>query len=62
MVSLSNVVLLLSAASESLAFSSIPSATRLLGTQLAAMAPLDQELESWASSAGYGKIDKAIPA
>mmetsp|Transcript_29453 Transcript_29453/g.44005 ORF Transcript_29453/g.44005 Transcript_29453/m.44005 type:complete len:362 (+) Transcript_29453:46-1131(+) len=63
MVRLSNVVLLLSAASESLAFSSIPTAgTRLLGTQLAAMAPLDQELELWASSAGYGQIDKAIPA
>lgn len=26
------------------------------------MAPLDQELESWAESAGYGKIEKAIPA
>lgn len=26
------------------------------------MSPLDQELESWAESAGYGKIDKAVPA
>lgn len=28
----------------------------------AALSPLDQELESWATSSGYGKIDKAIPA
>jgi protein-ribulosamine 3-kinase len=62
MAPLSNVVLLLSAL-KSIAFSPIlPSATHLLGTQLAAMAPLDQELELWASSEGYGKIDKAIPA
>lgn len=70
MTRISNVALLLTASTPlgcSFGFSFSPissSATRLLGTQtqLAAMAPLDQELESWASSAGYGKIDKAIPA
>ena len=56
------LLMLLSAAAKSLAFSLVVlSATRRLSTQLAAMAPLDQELESWASSAGYGKVDKAIP-
>ena len=28
----------------------------------ASLSPLDQELESWASSSGYGTIDKSIPA
>lgn len=27
-----------------------------------ALAPLDQELEEWASSSGFGGVDKAIPA
>ena len=61
---LSNVLLLLSAA-KSLGFAFSPSSLstiRPLVTHLAAMAPLDQELESWAASAGYGNIDKQIPA
>lgn len=61
-----SLLLLLSTAYKSLAFFSptLSFNTRLKDTShnAAAMAPLDQELEKWASSAGYGKIDKAIPA
>lgn len=28
----------------------------------AALAPLDQELEEWASSSGFGSVDKSVPA
>lgn len=39
-----------------------PTMSRKSTAQSAAVAALDQELETWAASSDYGSIDKAIPA